>query len=100
MSRAVRKFFNHEVHIKEHNRWRKSQTYEQMPLEAQALIDMHVEEHEMHLMMSMMSAQGIAPAAPGAPRSAGTPQNPERLEKRVGNGELIGRSMQGGAPSG
>lgn len=38
-------FFNHELHILEHNKFRKSEEYKQLLPKAQQIIDAHVQEH-------------------------------------------------------
>ena len=48
-SPIVRDFYNHQVHVGEHNKFRKSDDYEQLPPEAQQIIDAHVEEHMMYM---------------------------------------------------
>lgn len=41
----VRDFYNHEIHLKEHNRFRKGETYNAMPIEIKEIIDAHCNEH-------------------------------------------------------
>lgn len=48
-SPIVRDFFNHQIHIFEHNKFRKSDEYEQLPPELQQIIDQHVAQHEQYL---------------------------------------------------
>lgn len=36
---------NHQVHIEEHNRWRRTQEFELLPPEIQQLVQQHVEQH-------------------------------------------------------
>lgn len=38
-------FFNHEIHINEHNKFRKSSEYEKLDEAAKAYIDAHIQEH-------------------------------------------------------
>lgn len=52
----VRDFFDHEVHIDIHNRFRKSHEYEELPPELQQLVDRHVEEHKQ--VLAQMSGAG------------------------------------------
>jgi len=61
----TRDFFNHEVHVAQHNKFRKGDEYTQLPPEAQMLIDMHVQEHMEYIMQAMMPAPGTPTAAPG-----------------------------------
>jgi hypothetical protein len=48
-SPLTRDFYNHTLHILEHNKFRKSQDYDELPPELQQVIDAHVQEHEMYL---------------------------------------------------
>lgn len=52
----VRDFYDHETHIRVHNRFRKSQEYDELPPELQQIIDQHVAEHEQILMAPQMQA--------------------------------------------
>ena len=45
ISPDVRDFYNHEAHIKEHNKFRKSETYLQLADELKMYIDAHVQLH-------------------------------------------------------
>lgn len=66
----VRDFYNHLVHITEHDKFRKSDEYEELPPEAQQMIDAHVQMHEDYLSAmnmppidpNMMDSQTQAPA--------------------------------------
>lgn len=53
----VRDFYDHEVHIQVHNRFRKTQEYDDLPPELQAIIDQHVEEHMQALMAPQIAQQ-------------------------------------------
>lgn len=53
----VRDFYDHETHIIVHNRFRKTQEYDELPPELQILIDQHVEEHQQALMAPQIAAQ-------------------------------------------
>jgi hypothetical protein len=108
-NKAVRDFFNHQVHIKEHNRWRKSEVYESLDEEKRGMIDMHVMFHEMLLqeqqIKQMMAQMPPGEEEDGSIESMGTPHNPENLEESIMSGEVVGNSMQGrpdtgGMPSG
>ncbi len=48
-SPIVRDFFNHTIHIMEHNKFRKTEAYEELHPELQMVIDQHVEEHLSYL---------------------------------------------------
>lgn len=54
---VVRDFYDHEVHIAAHNRYRKSDEYDELPPELQALVDQHVAEHQQALQAPQMQAQ-------------------------------------------
>jgi hypothetical protein len=54
---GVRDFYDHETHIQAHNRYRKSDEYDELPPELQAIIDMHVSEHEQALMAPQIAEQ-------------------------------------------
>ena len=45
LEQVVRDFFNHQTHIEEHNKFRKSTEYADMPPEVQQIIDAHVNQH-------------------------------------------------------
>lgn len=53
----VRDFYDHETHIQVHNRFRKTQEYDELPQELQMLVDQHVAEHEQALMAPQMAQQ-------------------------------------------
>lgn len=67
MSPTTRDFYNHEVHVMQHNKFRKGDEYRELPMEMQALVDAHVQEHMEYIMQAMMQQQAEqAAAAPGA----------------------------------
>lgn len=51
----TRDFFNHEVHAMEHDKFRKSPDYEELPDEFKMQIDLHVEEHKKYIMQNLLS---------------------------------------------
>lgn len=53
----VRDFQDHDVHIYNHNVFRKSHVYDELPPEVQELVDAHVAEHEQMLMAPMLEQQ-------------------------------------------
>ena len=55
----VREFYNHEAHIKEHNKFRKSEAYAELPDELKEIIDNHVLLHSEFFMQSILG--DIAP---------------------------------------
>jgi hypothetical protein len=58
----VRDFYDHEVHLIQHNNFRKTTTYEELPEPIQRFIDMHVAEHEQVLMAPQMQEQQMMQA--------------------------------------
>jgi hypothetical protein len=66
----VRDFYNHEAHVKEHNKLRKSEMYQQLPPEIKQAIDAHV---DLHLQSMANRLLGTAPPAQGpATQESGT----------------------------
>lgn len=53
----VRDFQDHDIHIYNHNAFRKSNKYDELPPEVQALVDAHVAEHEQMLMAPIIAEQ-------------------------------------------
>lgn len=53
----VRDFYDHEIHIYNHNIFRKSSAYEELPPPIQALVDAHVAEHEAALQAPIIAQQ-------------------------------------------
>lgn len=51
----VRDFYNHDVHIKVHDKFRKSDEYEQLSVEMQQYIDMHVQQHKDFVQQSLLT---------------------------------------------
>lgn len=56
LNTITRDFFNHEVHLMEHNKFRKSAEYEELPDQLKLIIDMHVEEHQQYVMQSLLAS--------------------------------------------
>ena len=79
ISPDVRDFYNHEAHVKEHNKLRKSELYAGMAPELKAAIDAHVDAHMQYLMNQMLAgvqdtaAQAAAPAQNAASPSSEEP---------------------------
>ena len=79
---------NHEIHIMEHNNFRKRQKFETIPVEFQEVFQAHVQMHE-QVMQSKMQGMGM----PGEP---GSPEKPPGAEAPQGGGGPPGAA--GGAP--
>ena len=47
----VRDFFNHQVHLEEHDKFRKNEIYEGFDADTQMLVDSHILEHQEFVMM-------------------------------------------------
>lgn len=71
---AVLDFHNHEVHIREHNKWRKGEEHERLAPELQAAFAEHVEAHKLALMQQAEIAAAMGQPAPGTVRAAVTEQ--------------------------
>lgn len=54
----VRDFQNHQIHVHNHNLFRKTSDYEHLPFPAQQLVDKHIAEHEA---MMKAAAQNVPP---------------------------------------
>jgi hypothetical protein len=59
----VRDFYNHDVHIKVHDKFRKSDEYNQLPPELQQFIDAHVAQHKQFIQQQLMAMMPPQPAA-------------------------------------
>jgi len=55
-SPITRDFYNHEVHVAQHNKFRKGEEYMAMDPEMQSGIDAHIQEHMDFIMQAMMQA--------------------------------------------
>jgi len=64
----VHDYDNHEVHIMEHDRFRKTQEFEALPAEIQALVQQHVQQH-----VQMMQAKMLEQAMSQIPTDGTTP---------------------------
>lgn len=53
----VRDFFNHEIHLAEHNKFRKGSDYEKLPPEIQMLIDGHIQVHQLYIQQQQLMMQ-------------------------------------------
>jgi len=70
MTPVTRDFFNHEVHVAQHNKFRKGDEYNMLAPEMQQLVDMHVDEHLNFIMQTMM--QGQPQGVPGTGPAGGS----------------------------
>lgn len=59
----VRDFYDHDIHIYNHNMFRKSSEYEELPPEMQAFVDAHVQEHIDYLQAPIIAQQQAEQAA-------------------------------------
>lgn len=71
-SHDTRDFYNHDVHVSEHNKFRKSDDYEKLPPEVQQAADNHVLEHQTYIQQEI--AKQAALMAPQQPQQQ--PQQP------------------------
>lgn len=78
---VVAEFDDHPTHIKEHNQFRKTVVYEQLPPWLQQQIDEHVGDHEENLQAQQMLAgeqqQMMAGSESGTPNPATAPPAPQ-----------------------
>lgn len=58
-SPQVRDFYNHQIHIAEHNKFRKTDDYEQMDPQSQQIIDQHVMMHEQFIQPQQDPQQAV-----------------------------------------
>ena len=68
----VRDFYNHDVHLMEHDRFRKSDIYDDMTPEEQSQVDSHILEHQvfqMEIQMPTLMGGGM----PGADSMSSMP---------------------------
>ncbi|AHF08569.1 hypothetical protein [Desulfitobacterium metallireducens] len=68
----TRDFYNHEIHILEHNKYRKSDDYEKLT-QYQAQVDAHIAEHSAFA-QQLASAQAMAQSINNQPQSTQPPQ--------------------------
>jgi len=109
MNTPTRDFYNHEVHVAQHNKFRKGDEYESLPPEMQELVDLHVQEHMEYIMAEAMAQQAQqAAAAPGTGSAAGetgmdvdkvmAALSPEEQQYLQQNPQLLD-SIAGGGPT-
>jgi len=87
-------FDDHSVHIEEHNRYRSSADYENLPEEQRQVVDMHVQAHSTlaaeeaaeQLMKQMYGDPSLAMAAQaGQPPGSMRPESPQQGEQTMAN---------------
>jgi hypothetical protein len=59
----VNSWDDHRLHIEQHNKYRKSQAFENLPPEAKELFEAHVNKHVQAIMVGAQGAMGMDPAA-------------------------------------
>lgn len=112
----VKVWENHEAHWSKHQEFRKSEEYEQLPPEVQAVFDAHCDIHMQVIAQKQMAmAQGVMPmpdgsmAQPSAPQTTnptgengeytnpltGAPQDPLAVAAGQAPSSLAGSSIQG-----
>ena len=87
---VTRDFFNHDIHIRQHNIFRKTLDYESLDPMLQQYIDRHVAEHEQYIQQAMFkqAMQGLDPQSQAALQSA-----PPQAQQAV-----MQQFMQGSGP--
>lgn len=82
---------NHEIHLREHNNYRKTTEYEQLPAESKQKFEFHCQLHEelwlqeLHKQaVRMMIAQGAQPGSAAAPEEEGSEEEQPAGEEAEG----------------
>lgn len=75
----VRDFYNHDIHIQEHNTFRKGDIYEDMSAEEQKAVDDHVLEHMVYKYENEMQPAPMIPLG-GDPNAGNLPTVPVGAE--------------------
>lgn len=79
ISPDVRDYYNHDAHVKEHNKFRKSETYMQLPPELKGVVDAHVEQHMEFIVQAVLGSMTApideAQNAPAVPAATSAPQD-------------------------
>jgi hypothetical protein len=76
----VNSWDDHRTHIERHNNYRKSQAFDNLPMEAKQLFEQHVQQHVQGI---MIGAQGAMPFAPGMLEAANNPETVKQLEAQA-----------------
>jgi len=95
-------FDNHQVHIDVHNRFRKSQEFENLDPRVKQEFANHVLEHQVHMMMGaqrdMMAQGGMPPPGmSGASDPFAQPQPEEMMGGEIPNGDQPGGELPVGS---
>lgn len=93
----VEDFHVHELHIREHNKVRKTEKYEKLPPEHKAVFAQHVAMHQQYI-QARMAPPGI-PGLPGPPTPQGVPGAVPELPSELQASGVPGAFSPGG-PSG
>lgn len=76
---------NHQIHIEEHNRFRKSQSFENVPSATRALFEEHVKQHQEALAGMMVHPMtGMDPSDPNAPSPDDEEAAMQQMEQQDG----------------
>jgi hypothetical protein len=87
---VVRDFFNHEVHIQEHNKFRKSAEYEELQPDLMQMVDAHVNQH--HAFMNPVYGE-LSPDEQ-AIFSTKTPQEQMAMGEQIMQAKVVQASME------
>ena len=95
---TVNPFDDHDIHVKEHQAYQKTQEYEMLPPEIQQIIQDHVDEHKMEMMKernALQTDQAMSDLALSGANS-GQPELPPGDNSAAGPMEPVG-AMNGSA---
>lgn len=82
---------NHQIHIEEHNRYRKTQAFENVSPTVRMLFEEHVKQHQEALANTMLHPlTGLDEANPNAPSSDEEEGAIDQMEQEGGSGENPG----------
>lgn len=99
-SPIVRDFFNHQVHINEHNKFRKGGEYTELPPELQAVVDSHVMEHQNWLMAQSVPTQPMQSNEPTAISDMADGLTDDELQMIQDDPSIMDEYMSGGGANG
>lgn len=102
----VNSYDTHEVHIEEHNRWRRTQAFEVLPDAVKALVEAHVEQHKAMMrnnaledMLSQIPSDGSIAGPGGTMDEEGAPEGGPDMETSPGMESPEFPNAAPGAPS-